>query len=139
MVTELEQALFEEELQAVQEMPDASRWNLERDPTVPLGIFITMHPLSNPAEIYKARIRWTEYFWAFSLKFINVQTGADNDPKAWPKCFGFRPSSLDACLPWTAEGQALHPEWKNSAKNAFPKVDAPMQFALLQVQLSLDT
>lgn len=139
MATELEQSLFEEELQTVRELPDAKRWQLERDMTVPLGLFAIMHPISNPKELYKTRIRWTDYFRPFSVKFINMMNGTDNDPSAWPRCSGFRPSSLDICLPWTAEGHALHPEWKNSVKHQYPKVDAPMQFALLQIQYSLDT
>lgn len=138
MATELEQTLFEEELQAVRSLPEASRWHLERDESVPLGIFAVMHPVTAPTELYKVRIRWTDYFGPFSMKFINPLTGADNDPMAWPKCFGFRPSSLDACLPWTAEGHGLHPEWKNSRAQAFPKVEAPLQHALLRVQFSLD-
>jgi hypothetical protein len=84
-------------------------------------------------------LRWTNYFGPFSLKFVNITTGADTDPQAWPRCFGFRPGSLDACLPWTAEGHSLHPEWKNSSTQCFPTVDAPMQHALLRVQTSLDT
>ncbi len=139
MPTELEQALFEEELQTVHDLPEASRWQLERDTTVPLGLFAVMHPISKPAELYKARIRWTDYFGPFSLKFINMDTGVDTDPMAWPRCFGFRPGSVDACLPWTAEGHALHPEWKNSVANAFPSTELPLQHALLCVQLALDT
>jgi hypothetical protein len=97
-----------------------------------------MHPASKPNDLYRARFRWTNYFGPFSLKFVDIKTGADTDPKAWPQCLGFRPGSLDACLPWTAEGQALHPEWKNSQTQSFPTVDAPMQHALLRVQSCLD-
>lgn len=139
MATELEQTLFEEELQTVHDLPEASRWQLERDNTVPLRLFAVMHPISKPDELYKARISWIDYFGPFSLKFINMGTGVDTDPMAWPKCFGFRPGSLDACLPWTAEGHALHPEWKNSATNAFPSIELPLQHALLQLQLALDS
>ncbi len=138
MATELEQALFEEELQMVRSLPEARRWQLERDDAVPLGLYIVMHPISKPTELYKARIRWTNYFGPFSLKFISMATGMDSDPTAWPRCFGFRPASLDACLPWTAEGHGLHPEWKNSVAHAFPKVEVPVQYALLQLQFSLD-
>lgn len=138
MATELEKLLFEEELQAVRDLPEACRWKLERDETVPLGLIAVMHPISKPTEFYKARIRWSDYFAPFSLKFINMETGADNDPMAWPRCFGFRPGSLDACLPWTAEGHGHHPEWKNSVSKRFPKVELPMQHALLQLQSSLD-
>lgn len=138
MATELELALFEEELQTVRELPEANRWQLERDDSVPLGLFAEMRPRGYPDDLYKARIRWTDYFGPLSLKFIDIETGADDVPAAWPKCFGFRPSSFDACLSWTAEGHLLHPEWKNSAARRFPKVDAPMQHALLCVQYSLD-
>lgn len=97
-----------------------------------------MHPLGKPEELFKARLRWDDLMKAPSLKFIDMTTGADTNPAAWPKCFGFRPGSLDACLPWTAEGHRLHPEWSNSAVNAFPKVEAPVQYALLHLQSSLD-
>lgn len=138
MATELELALFAEELVEVRRLPEASRWQLERDESVPLGLLVAMHPVSKPSDVYRARLRWNDYFGPPSLKFINVNTGADDDPTAWPKCFGFRPASLDACLPWTAEGHGLHPEWKNSHTQSFPVVDAPMQYALLRVQSSLD-
>jgi hypothetical protein len=138
MATELEQALFDEELEAVRNLPEFCRWQLERDPTVPLGLYVVMHPVREPTELYKARIRWTDYFGPFSLKFVDLATNADTAQSAWPKCFGFRPGALDACLPWTAEGHGHHPDWKNSAANSFPKVELPLQYALLQVQSSLD-
>src|SRR5438270_314991 len=112
MATELELALFAEELYDVRRLPEASRWQLERDDTVPLGLLAVMHPITQPTELYKARLRWSDYFGPVSLKFVNMGTGADSDPTAWPRCFGFRPTALDSCLPWTAEGHTLHPEWK---------------------------
>lgn len=138
MATELERALFASELQTVQRLPEASRWQLERDESVPLGLFVIMHSIGNLTELYRARIRWADYFGPFSLKFINMIDGADDDPTAWPIFFGSRPSALLACLPITAEGHALHPEWKNSAKQSFPIVEVPMQHALLRLQLLLD-
>lgn len=139
MATELELALFEQELRDVQALPVASRWQLERDKSVPLGLFAVMHPISKPTELFKARIRWlSDYFGPPSVKFINMETGSDTDPKAWPRCYGFRPSSLDSCLPWTAEGHGLHHEWKASASHCFPKVELPMRFILLMIQHTLD-
>ena len=139
MATELELALFELELDAMSDVPESKRWQIERDTNVSLGLCIVMHPISHPKELYKVKVHWSDYFGPFSMKFINLETGLDNDPTSWPKCFGFRPTSLDACLPWTAEGHGLHPEWKNSVANKFPSVELPMQYALLQIQLSLDT
>jgi hypothetical protein len=136
MATDFELALFEQELEKVLELPDACRWVLERDKSVPLGVLAVMHPLSDPKELFKARLRWSDYFKPVSLKFIDIETGAENNLRAWPQCFGFRPASLDACLPWTEEGHRLHSEWTSSG--AFPKVQAPLQFALLNVQAALD-
>lgn len=138
MATDFELALFEQQLPEVLVLPAAHRWTLERDSSVSLGVFLTLHPRTHPEEFFKARLRWTDLFKPPSLKFIDTATGSDTNPAAWPKCFGFRPSSLDACLPWTAEGHALHPEWATSAANAYPKVDAPLQFIVLNLQASLD-
>jgi hypothetical protein len=138
MATDFELAVFERQLQEALELPEAQRWILERDSSVPLGLFATMCPQSKPDEHYKVRLRWVDLYKAPSLKFINIENGSETDPGAWPQCHGFRPRSLDACLPWTAEGHTLHPEWQHSAANAFPKTDAPVQFSLLNVQASLD-
>ena len=138
MATDFERAHFAQQLEEVLELPEAGRWSLERDESVPLQLFVVMNPLSNPKELFKARLRWRDLMKAPSLKFIDMTSGADNNPAAWPKCFGFRPGSLDDCLPWTEEGHGLHAEWANSAANAFPKVEAPVQFALLHLQSSLD-
>lgn len=138
MATDFELELFEQQLEEVLALPEACRWSLERDTTVPLGVLAVMHPLTKPEDLFKARLRWNDLMKAPSLKFIDIATGGDNNPVAWPKCFGFRPGCLDACLPWTAEGQSTHGEWAQSAANAFPRVEAPVQFALLHVQSSLD-
>jgi len=138
MATDFELAVFERQLQEALELPEAQRWTLERDESVPLGLFATMCPRRNPNERYRARLRWTDLYRPPSLKFIDPTTNSETCPNAWPKCHGFRPSSLDACLPWTEEGHKLHPEWQNSSINSFPKTDAPVQFALLNTQSSLD-
>ena len=138
MTTDFELALFEEQLLEVRSLQEANRWELKRDLDVPLGLFAVMHPISKPTELFKAHLRWSSLFAPPSLKFVDMATGSESVPSAWPQCFGFRPGSLDACLPWTAEGHMLHPDWANSSKNAFPKMDAPLQHALLNVQMSLD-
>jgi hypothetical protein len=138
MANELELARFKQEWRDIRALPEASRWQLERDKSVPLGLFAVMHPASKPTELFQARIRWTNYFGPPSLKFINITSGADTDPAAWPRCYGFRPGALDTCLPWTAEGHALHREWQGSATHSFPEVELPMQYVLLRIQHSLD-
>lgn len=136
MATDFELALFERQLEEARAQPEAGRWNLERDPCVPLGVTAVMHPRRAPSDLFKARLRWADLFKPPSLKFIDLTTGADNSVAAWPRCFGFRPGSLDACLPWTAEGHSLHPEW--TASGMYPQVEAPVQFALLNLQFALD-
>ena len=138
MATDFELAVFEQQLEDVLKLPEAARWTLERDESAPLGLFVTMHPRTEPSSNFRARFRWSDLFKAPSMKFIDPETGSDCLPQAWPRCFGFRPGCLDACLPWTAEGHSLHPEWAGSS-NAFPTLDAPVQFALLMLQASLDS
>lgn len=138
MATEIELALFEQELLDVGSLEEASRWQLERDNSVPLGLLAVMHPFSHPDHLYKARLRWQDFFGPFSLKFIDMETNTETNPKAWPRCSGFRPGSLDACIPITSEGQALHPEWARSSATRFPNVEVPIQFALRQLQAILD-
>lgn len=139
MATELERSLFDEELRELQGSLEGKRWGLERDDTVPLGLFLALHPQSHPTELYKARIHWSNYFGPPSLKFVHPTSGGVNDPSAWPQCPGFRPPSLDACVPWTAEGHGLHPEWKNSPEFSFPSLEAPMHYIARRLQLTLDS
>jgi hypothetical protein len=138
MASDLELSLFEQELVEVRDLPEASRWLLERDGSVSLGLLVTMHPLGNPEEFYLARLRWGSLFQPPSLKFLRRDTGADNDPAAWPQCRGFRPAQLDACVSWTAEGHALHPEWASSPKAMFRSPEKAVQFVLLLLQNELD-
>ena len=76
MATDFELALFAQQLEEVQVLPGARRWSLERDDSVPLGVFMTTHPLCNSQELFKARMRWDDYFKPASLKFIDMTTGS---------------------------------------------------------------
>jgi hypothetical protein len=72
-----------------------------------------MSPTSAPRERFQARLLWTIYpDEAPSLKFRDPETGQLDRSSAWPLGPGFRPTSLDACVNYCAEGFALHPEWK---------------------------
>lgn len=138
MATEFERMLFEEEFASLKELPEAQRWTVERDKDVPLGITALIYPIKNPAELYLARLRWQDYFKPASLKFLCRKTGSEKDPTAWPIVRSFRPTSFDTCVSYTLEGHALHPEWSNSPSTAFPKVERPMQYALLMLQSEMD-
>lgn len=138
MATDTDLLLFQQELETIRSLPEASRWTLERDDAVPLGLFAVMNPISHPDHLYRARFRWTSLHRAFSLKFIDMNSGSESNPAAWPRCAGFRPGSLDACIPITAEGQQLHSEWVGHPTTRFPETDAPLQFALLSIQTLMD-
>jgi hypothetical protein len=137
--TDFELICFEDEMVKVRGLPEAGRWKLGRDESVPLGLTVELHSIKAPTDLYLARFRWANYFQAPSLKFLHRQSGADNDPSAWPLCTGFRPTSLDACVAWTMEGHAVHPDWAGSPRAAFVPPEAPMQSALLNLQHVLDT
>lgn len=139
MASDFEIDLFMQELANVRGLPEAERWKIEQDLTVSLGVTIELSPAASPNDRYLARLRWTDYFGPPSLKFLNLSTGAENDPAAWPQCRSFRPSSLDACVSWTAEGHRLHPDWQSQGHTAYTAKEAPMQFVLLTLQHELDT
>lgn len=140
MATSLELELFEEQFGQVAKLSVALRWKVERDTTVPLGLFVTMHPATHPDHRYLARIRWnSDLYGPFSLQFIDPETGADNQPTAWPLCAGFSPTALAACIPITEEGHRLHPEWRGQAATKFPETDTPVTFALEHLQSIMDT
>lgn len=89
MATDFELALFEQQLEEVLALPEACRWSLERDISVPLGVFAIMHPLSNPEELFKARLRWNDLMKAPSLKFIDMTTGGRTTRRRGRSASGF--------------------------------------------------
>jgi len=102
MASDLELSLFEQELVEVRELPEASRWLLERDGSVSLGLLVTMYPSGSPEEFYLARIRWTNLFEPASLKFLRLDTGADDDIERVGKFFeeaGHSPLALEGHEP----------------------------------------
>lgn len=90
---------------------------LSGEKSSPDVFWLTLVPASDPEETYFARIAWTEYPGAPpSVKFAMSIGGALDDPRAWPTVPGFRAQSFDICMPFTAEGFALHPEWAGTAE-----------------------
>ena len=74
--------------------------------------WLQMHPRSAPSEIYVARVRWMRYPDAPpSVKFATEVGGRIDVQAAWPNVPGYRPNALDICMPFTAEGFAVHQEW----------------------------
>lgn len=105
------QADFEE----ASSTPDALRWTLEKPAA--LEVLAVMYPASTPNERFQARLIWVAYpDDPPSLKFRDPATGRLDLPTAWPQVRGFRPPSLDACVNWSLEGFALHPEWRTDSR-----------------------
>ncbi len=138
MATQFDLKEFEVHLQVALALPAAKRWSLERDTAVPLGVFCVMHPRTAPHELFKARLRWSDYSKPYSLKFVNVDNGSDTDPKAWPNFDGSRPDAFFVCAPFTLEGHAHHPEWAASCATRYETPDEPLVTALVVLQHLLD-
>jgi hypothetical protein len=77
--------------------------------------WLEMHPCSVPAETYVARVQWTRYPGSPpSVKFATEVGGRVDALTAWPVVPGYRPTAFDICMPFTAEGFTVHPEWTTS-------------------------
>jgi hypothetical protein len=134
MSRELSELNLQEDFEKVHSCEDSSRWVLAKEGT--LGMWVSMYPLEHPEEVFQARLLWVAYpEKAPSLKFRDPASGRLDLPTAWPILPGFRPTSLDACVNWCAEGFAVHPEWRNDPKlkwdsrgNALLKVLRILQF-----------
>jgi hypothetical protein len=69
-----------------------------------------------------------------SIKCVSPETKRSDDPKAWPKCEGFRPpGTADLCLPISREGFEAHKEWANS-QHAWKSTGNPIWFVLSTLQ-----
>lgn len=115
-----------------------SDWCLKRGADPLLEVFATMSSRRAPQEQFFVRLLWSEYPGLPSLKFRDPGTGRLDIPRAWPQCPGFRPTSLDACVSWTAEGHALHPEWRNAPATRFDCTGNTLFRVLCILQDTLD-
>lgn len=110
---EFQRASFDQDLDEVLASEPAKRWKLEK--TAQLEVTVMLGSRTAPKEEFIARLRWAKYPDGLaSLKFLDAVGGCDTNKNAWPTGQGMRPDSLDTCMHWTAEGHALHPEWKNA-------------------------
>ena len=101
--------------------------------------FMEMVPADDASEIYIARVAWTTYPGAApSVKFATEVGGRLDVPSAWPTVPGFRPTAFDICMPFTAEGFNVHPEWRTSAE-AWKENGNPFLFVASTLQRLLDT
>ena len=114
MADEFSKLAFEEDLREALTTDDANRWTVEH--VSDLELHVTAFPLKAPTEKFQARFLWTAYpSVPPSYKYRDPESGRLDLVKAWPVVNGYRPNSFDACVNWTAEGFAVHPEWNNDA------------------------
>ena len=133
----LSEANLRDDLNQLLETDDASRWIVQQ-PTG-LELWVTVHPRSNPAENFQARLLWTEYPGRPpSLKFRDPVSGRLDLVHAWPVVPGFRPTSFDACVNWVEEGFIAHPEWRNCPRNRWNGTGNALLRVVSQVQELLD-
>lgn len=89
-------------------------------------------------ESYRLRLSCDGYpDRAPSIKPIDPTTGQSANVRAWPACDGFRPVG-DICMPLTAEGFALHPEWMNDPALRWISTGNPILRVLEELQGQID-
>lgn len=137
MASGLDLMLLNQHLEELRALPQADRWTIKRGDTAALDLSVDLFSRKAPQELYRVRLRWTDYSKPPSLKFIDMATGSETEPRSWPNFDGSRPTSFFVCLPITQEGHAYHGEWASGA-NAYPTVDDPLQYVLLSLQSLLD-
>jgi hypothetical protein len=86
---------------------------LVRRDTDSAGLYWAVIQPSAPSSApFVARINWTVYpDRPPSILFADQVGGQTAVVSAWPDAPGYRAPN-DICKPFTAEGQAIHPEWK---------------------------
>ncbi len=130
---------LEEDEVAVRNFLEEHGGRLERDPGGPGVYWATLRPRSMPEEEYYAWLAWSGYPHAPpSVKFANRVGGRLDVTSAWPVAPGFRPTAFDICKPLTAEGFALHPEWR-AGPEAWPTTGNPFLWVVQTLQHDLDT
>lgn len=104
----------------------------------PAVYWMTMRPLSHPAERYYVRVEWDAYpYKPPSVKFATAVRGALTVASAWPVMTGYRVGSFDICRPISKEGYAAHPEWADGS-TAWPMEGNPFLWVAQTIQFHLD-
>lgn len=99
--------------------------------------WVALHPRSALEETFVARLTWTAYPHApASITFTDGIRGVTGVVAAWPQAPGYRPPN-DICMPFTAEGFALHPEWR-TGPTAWSTQGNPFLWTVTQIQDDLD-
>ncbi|WP_182920285.1 hypothetical protein [Nocardioides cavernaquae] len=100
----------------------------------PPGVYwAVIQPAQLGTSPFVVRIHWTVYpDLPPSVLFAAEVGGLANVAAAWPAAAGYRAPN-DICKPFTAEGQALHPEWASGAQ-AWRSEGNPFLYVIQNVQ-----
>lgn len=137
MASELDLMLFKQHYEELLAMPQADRWSIKRGDEAALDVTVDLSSRKAPQEHYRARLRWHDYMKPPSVKFVDMATGSESEPRAWPNFEGSRPAHFFICLPFTQEGHGHHSEWA-TGPNAYARPEDPLQYALINLQHLLD-
>jgi hypothetical protein len=138
MADELSELNLAQDVEEVLRVEDSPRWKLEK--VAPLELHVGMSSVKHPQEVFQSRLLWKAYPGEPpSIKFRDPHSGRLDLPTAWPVARGFRPANLDACVNYSVEGFALHPEWAKDANLRWNPSGNPLLKALRILQRELDT
>jgi len=137
MASELDLMLFQQHLDELPALPQVDRWTVKRGDPAALDVTVDLSSLKAPQELYRVRLRWSDYSKPPSVKFVDMTTGSETEARAWPVFDGSRPTNYFVCLPFTQEGLTHHPDWATGI-NAIPVLEDPLQYVLLNLQSLLD-
>lgn len=99
---------------------------------------LDLHPASAATETFWARLIWSRYpYDAASVTFLDGPRGVIGVARAWPRIPGYRAPG-DICMPFTAEGYRVHPEWR-TGPHAWITTGNPFLRVAQQIQDDLDT
>jgi hypothetical protein len=113
---------------------DRNGWKIEPWPIVDTTIFVTMAS-DIDREFYVMRLESSDYpEEPPSISCVNPTTKESRDPRAWPRCEGFRPTS-DLCMNISREGlRQLHPDWNRDHRYRWDSNGNPIWFVLSSLQ-----
>jgi hypothetical protein len=128
---------LEEDRAAVEEFLAEHDARLLRDEHDPAMYWLDVRPASAPHERFYPRLVWARYpDDPPSIIFADAIGGQLGIMAAWPICPGYRAPN-DICKPLSAEGYALHPEWR-IGPDAWPTEGNPFLWVAETLQFDLD-
>ncbi|MDQ6613306.1 MAG: hypothetical protein M3083_00685 [Actinomycetota bacterium] len=99
--------------------------------------WLAIRPATDPAQVYVARLTWLRHpHDPPSVTFTTGVGGEAGAVSAWPIIPGYRAPG-DICMPFTAEGFGLHPDWR-AGPDAWEPTGNPYLRVATQLQDDLD-